>query len=576
MPNEKIIGIDFGTTNSVVAIKESGEIIVIPNKRGNRLTPSAFAISKNNELLIGEVAKNQAVLNPENTVLSIKRYMGKDYKVKIQEKEFTPQEIAAMIIRELKASAEKFLETEITKAVITVPAYFNDNQRQATKDAGKIAGLDVLRIINEPTAAALAYGITNKDAQTVLVYDLGGGTFDVSILEIGSGVYEVIATNGNNFLGGDDFDNKIMEFLVNKFYDETKIDLTKDRMALQKLKEEAENAKKILSDAEIASINIPFITADESGPKHLQTTISRDMFNEITKDLVEATLEPIFKALEDAHKHPDDIDKILLVGGSTRMPIIQETLEKVLNKKPSKVLNPDECVAVGAAIQASILSGTDKGIVLVDVIPLTLGVKNEPDIFVPIIKRNTPIPVCETNLFTTVSDNQSVVEIHILQGERKIASENVSLGKFQLEGIRPGRAGEPRIEVKFEVDVNGILNVSARDIDTNVKQEIKIQTKNRLTDEQIKEMIKKAEELLEQDTRAVNLQKLRLKVEQEIRTAKTFLKELELDETLEKELKNLIQELEQIKNSDKLEEIQLKYEALEYLNNEIKLAQNKR
>ncbi|HOL46600.1 MAG TPA: molecular chaperone DnaK [bacterium] len=576
MPNEKIIGIDFGTTNSVVAIKESGEIIVIPNKRGNRLTPSAFAISKNNELLIGEVAKNQAVLNPENTVLSIKRYMGKDYKVKIQEKEFTPQEIAAMIIRELKASAEKFLETEITKAVITVPAYFNDNQRQATKDAGKIAGLDVLRIINEPTAAALAYGITNKDAQTVLVYDLGGGTFDVSILEIGSGVYEVIATNGNNFLGGDDFDNKIMEFLVNKFYDETKIDLTKDRMALQKLKEEAENAKKILSDAEIASINIPFITADESGPKHLQTTISRDMFNEITKDLVEATLEPIFKALEDAHKHPDDIDKILLVGGSTRMPIIQETLEKVLNKKPSKVLNPDECVAVGAAIQASILSGTDKGIVLVDVIPLTLGVKNEPDIFVPIIKRNTPIPVCETNLFTTVSDNQSVVEIHILQGERKIASENVSLGKFQLEGIRPGRAGEPRIEVKFEVDVNGILNVSARDIDTNVKQEIKIQTKNRLTDEQIKEMIKKAEELLEQDTRAVNLQKLRLKVEQEIRIAKTFLKELELDETLEKELKNLIQELEQIKNSDKLEEIQLKYEALEYLNNEIKLAQNKR
>jgi len=576
MPNEKIIGIDFGTTNSVVAIKESGEIIVIPNKRGNRLTPSAFAISKNNELLIGEVAKNQAVLNPENTVLSIKRYMGKDYKVKIQEKEFTPQEIAAMIIRELKASAEKFLETEITKAVITVPAYFNDNQRQATKDAGKIAGLDVLRIINEPTAAALAYGITNKDAQTVLVYDLGGGTFDVSILEIGSGVYEVIATNGNNFLGGDDFDNKIMEFLVNKFYDETKIDLTKDRMALQKLKEEAENAKKILSDAEIASINIPFITADESGPKHLQTTISRDMFNEITKDLVEVTLEPIFKALEDAHKHPDDIDKILLVGGSTRMPIIQETLEKVLNKKPSKVLNPDECVAVGAAIQASILSGTDKGIVLVDVIPLTLGVKNEPDIFVPIIKRNTPIPVCETNLFTTVSDNQSVVEIHILQGERKIASENVSLGKFQLEGIRPGRAGEPRIEVKFEVDVNGILNVSARDIDTNVKQEIKIQTKNRLTDEQIKEMIKKAEELLEQDTRAVNLQKLRLKVEQEIRTAKTFLKELELDETLEKELKNLIQELEQIKNSDKLEEIQLKYEALEYLNNEIKLAQNKR
>jgi len=576
MPNEKIIGIDFGTTNSVVAIKESGEIIVIPNKRGNRLTLSAFAISKNNELLIGEVAKNQAVLNPENTVLSIKRYMGKDYKVKIQEKEFTPQEIAAMIIRELKASAEKFLETEITKAVITVPAYFNDNQRQATKDAGKIAGLDVLRIINEPTAAALAYGITNKDAQTVLVYDLGGGTFDVSILEIGSGVYEVIATNGNNFLGGDDFDNKIMEFLVNKFYDETKIDLTKDRMALQKLKEEAENAKKILSDAEIASINIPFITADESGPKHLQTTISRDMFNEITKDLVEATLEPIFKALEDAHKHPDDIDKILLVGGSTRMPIIQETLEKVLNKKPSKVLNPDECVAVGAAIQASILSGTDKGIVLVDVIPLTLGVKNEPDIFVPIIKRNTPIPVCETNLFTTVSDNQSVVEIHILQGERKIASENVSLGKFQLEGIRPGRAGEPRIEVKFEVDVNGILNVSARDIDTNVKQEIKIQTKNRLTDEQIKEMIKKAEELLEQDTRAVNLQKLRLKVEQEIRIAKTFLKELELDETLEKELKNLIQELEQIKNSDKLEEIQLKYEALEYLNNEIKLAQNKR
>lgn len=575
MGAQKIIGIDFGTTNSVVAVKEGGDIIIVPNKRGSRLTPSAFAISKNNELLIGEIAKNQAVLNPENTVLSIKRYLGTDFKAQIQGKEYMPQEIASMIIRELKENAEKFLETELNQAVITVPAYFNDNQRQAVKDAGRIAGLEVLRIINEPTAAALAYGLTNKDAQTILVYDLGGGTFDVSILELGGGVFEVISTNGNNFLGGDDFDNKIIEYLVNKFYEATNIDLSKDRMAMQKLKEEAENAKKTLSDAEIASINIPFITADGAGPKHLQAEISRDEFNELTKELVEATMEPMFKALEDAGKTPSDIDKIILVGGSTRIPAVQESIEKVIGKKPSRSINPDECVAVGAAVQASILSGADKGIVLVDVIPLTLGLKNEPDIFVPIIKRNTPIPVSETNLFTTVADNQSVVEINILQGERAIASENVNLGKFQLEGIRPGKAGEPRIEVKFDVDVNGILHVSARDVDTNVKQEVKISTKNKLTEEQIQEMITKAEELKEQDLRAVNLQRIKFKVEQEIRTAKTFLRELELDETLIKELNNSIKELEDLKNSENFEELQLKYEALEYLNNEIKLAQGR-
>lgn len=575
MGSDKIIGIDFGTTNSVVAVKEDQDVVIITNKTGSRVTPSAFAISKNGELLIGEVAKNQSVLNTENTVLSIKRHLGTDYKVKINDKEYMPQEIAAMIIKQLKEEAERYYEHEINRAVITVPAYFNDNQRQAVKDAGKIAGLEVMRIINEPTAAALAYGISNDNEQTIMVYDLGGGTFDVSILDIGDGVFEVIATSGDNLLGGDDFDNKIMEYLVNNFFEQTEINLTQDRMALQKMKDEAEKVKKILSDVEIAQVNIPFITADENGPKHLQAEITRDEFNELTKELVERTMEPVFKALEDSGKTPEDIDKILLVGGSTRIPVIRETIEKVLGKKPSQSINPDECVAYGAAIQGSIIAGTDKGIVLVDVLPLTLGLKNEPDIFVPIIPRNRAIPTVEKNLFTTVADNQSVVEINILQGERPLASENVNLGKFQLSGIRSGKAGSARIEVKFEVDANGILNVSARDVDMKVQQAIKVSTKNKLTEDEIQEMIRKAEELKEQDTRAVNLQKAKLRSNLVISTAKNFIMNLDLDEALIEELNKAIEELTSLKDTDKYEELKLKLEALEYLNNEIKIAQSK-
>ncbi|MDK2883001.1 MAG: molecular chaperone DnaK, partial [Bacillota bacterium] len=433
----KVIGIDLGTTNSVVAVIEGGEPVVIPNAEGSRLTPSVVAFSKTGERMVGQVAKRQAITNPERTVVSIKRHMGSNYKVRIDDKEYTPQEISAMILQKLKADAEAYLGEKVTKAVITVPAYFSDSQRQATKDAGTIAGLEVLRIINEPTAAALAYGLDKEENQTILVYDLGGGTFDVSILEIGDGVFEVKATSGNTHLGGDDFDQRIIDYVAEEFKKEHGIDLRQDRMALQRLKEAAEKAKIELSSLLTTTINLPFITADASGPKHLEMTLTRAKFNELTRDLVEATMGPTRQALADAGLEPKDIDKIILVGGSTRIPAVQEAIRNYLGKEPHKGINPDECVAVGAAIQAGVLAGEVKDVVLLDVTPLSLGIETLGGIFTKIIERNTTIPTSKSQIFTTAADGQTSVEIHVLQGEREMAAFNKTLGRFELTGIPP-------------------------------------------------------------------------------------------------------------------------------------------
>ena len=495
----KIIGIDLGTTNSCVAVMEGGEPVVIPNAEGNRTTASVVAFAKNGERLVGQVAKRQAVMNSDRTVISIKREMGSSYRVKIDDKEYTPQEISAMILQKLKADAESYLGDTVTQAVITVPAYFSDAQRQATKDAGRIAGLEVLRIINEPTAAALAYGLDKDESHKILVYDLGGGTFDVSLLEVGDGVFEVLATAGNNRLGGDDFDNRIIDYVANEFQRENNIDLRKDKQALQRLKDAAEKAKIELSGVMTANINLPFITADATGPKHLDVTLTRAKFNELTADLVEKTIGPLNQALKDAGLTASQVDKVILVGGSTRIPAVQEAVQRITGKEPYKGINPDECVAIGAAIQAGILGGEVKDVVLLDVTPLSLGIETMGGVFTRLIDRNTTIPTHKSQIFSTAADGQTSVEVHVLQGEREMAAYNKTLGKFQLTGIAPAPRGVPQIEVSFDIDANGIVNVSAKDLGTGKEQNITITASSNLSKEDIDKAVKEAEQFAAED-----------------------------------------------------------------------------
>ena len=495
----KIIGIDLGTTNSCVSVMEGGEPVVIANAEGARTTPSVVAFSKNGERLVGQVAKRQAVTNPDRTIISIKRDMGTDRKISIDGHNYTPPEISAMILQKLKADAESYLGETVTEAVITVPAYFSDAQRQATKDAGRIAGLDVKRIINEPTAAALAYGLDKGDAHKILVYDLGGGTFDVSLMEVGDGIFEVLATAGNNRLGGDDFDQRLIDYIADEFKKENNIDLRQDRMALQRLKEAAEKAKIDLSGLMSTNVNLPFITADATGPKHLDVTISRAKFNELTADLVEKTVGPMTQAMRDAGVSAKDIDKVILVGGSTRIPAVQEAVQRITGKEPFKGINPDECVAVGAAIQGGVLGGDVKDIVLLDVTPLSLGIETLGGVFTRLIERNTTIPVKQTQVFSTAADGQTSVDVHVLQGEREMAAYNKTLGRFQLTGIAPAPRGVPQIEVTFDIDANGIVHVSAKDLGTGKEQSIAITASSNMSEEEIKKAVDEAAQFAAED-----------------------------------------------------------------------------
>ena len=522
----KVIGIDLGTTNSCVAVMEGGEAVVIANAEGNRTTPSVVAFSKTGERMVGQVAKRQAITNPDRTISSIKREMGSDHKVNIDGKAYTPQEISAMILQKLKSDAEAYLGQPVTEAVITVPAYFTDAQRQATKDAGKIAGLEVKRIINEPTAAALAYGVDKEQAQKIMVYDLGGGTFDVSILEIDDGVIEVLATAGNNRLGGDDFDQCIMKYLVSEFKRTDGIDLSGDKVAMQRLKEAAEKAKIELSGVTSSNINLPYITADATGPKHLDVTLTRAKFNELTGHLVDATMGPVRQAMSDAGLKPSDLAKVLMVGGSSRIPAVVEAVKKFTGSEPFKGINPDECVAMGAALQAGVLTGDVKGLLLLDVTPLSLGIETMGGVFTKLIDRNTTIPVKKSQIFSTAADNQTSVEVNVLQGEREMAAANKSLGCFHLDGIAPARRGVPQIEVTFDIDANGIVNVSAKDLGTGKEQHITITSSSNMSKEDIEKAVKEAEQYAAEDAKVKEKVEVRNQADQMVYQAEKTLSEV--------------------------------------------------